>query len=175
MSVLSVPAPRGALSPARIRLGQPDAADGSTRWVLRRNCSMAPRQLFAIYASLCAVSLVVAGLCWQGGATLVLPFTGTELLFVGVALLVYARRATDRETLVVGQGTLRVECLLSGRTEAAEFAAAWVRIEPHRDASELIEISGQGRRIAVGRFVRPELRCALADELQAAVRRCGAA
>jgi uncharacterized membrane protein len=136
---------------------------------------MAPRHLFAIYGSLCAVSLLVAGLCWQGGATLVLPFTGTELLFVGLALLVYARRATDRETLLVGQGKLRIECRLGGRTEAAEFMALWVRIEPNGDDCKLIEIFGQGRRIAIGRFVRPELRRALADELRAAVRRCGAA
>lgn len=39
----------------------------------------------------------------------------------------------------------------------------------------LIELSGQGRSIAVGRFVRPELRRGLADELGAALRRCGTA
>jgi uncharacterized membrane protein len=41
----------------------------------------------------------------------------------------------------------------------------------HGDRS-LIELSGEGRRIAVGRFVRPESRRALADELRAALRRC---
>jgi len=162
------------LPATRIRVDPPEAADGSIRWVLRRNCSMAPRQLLAIYGSLCAVSLVVAALCWQGGATLVLPFTGAEILCVGIALLAYARRASDRESLMVAEGTLRVECALGGRVETAKFAAPWVRIDVHEDDRELIEISGHGQRIAVGRFVRPELRHALADELKAAVRRCGA-
>ena len=54
------------------------------------------------------------------------------------------------------------------------FAPAWVRIEPEHGDRSLIEVSGQGQRIAIGRFVRPEQRRALADELRAALGRCGA-
>jgi len=46
-----------------------------------------------------------------------------------------------------------------------------VRVEPELGDRSLIELSGQGRRIAVGRFVRPELRRQLADELRWALRR----
>ena len=59
-------------------------------------------------------------------------------------------------------------------TDEVEFAPAWVRVEPAHGDRSLIELSGEGKRIAIGRFVRPELRRALADELRAALRRFGA-
>ena len=141
-------------------------------WRMKRNCSFAPRQLLAVYLSLCAVGLGIGGLFWIYGAPYILPFAGAELLALGIAILVYARHAADQECLELRPGRFSVACTLGRRTEQVEFAApAWVRVEPaHRDGS-LIELSGEGRRIAVGRFVRPELRRALADELRAALRR----
>ena len=44
-------------------------------------------------------------------------------------------------------------------------------VEPQHGDRSLIELSGQGRSISVGRFVRPELRRELADELRWALRR----
>jgi len=62
---------------------------------------------------------------------------------------------------------------LGNRTDQVEFAPAWVRVEPAHSDRSLIEISGEGKRVAIGRFVRPELRRALADELRSALRRSG--
>jgi uncharacterized membrane protein len=50
------------------------------------------------------------------------------------------------------------------------FRAAGLRVEPAREDGSLIELSGPGRRVHVGRWVRPELRGALARELRRAVR-----
>jgi uncharacterized membrane protein len=173
MSALSVHASRRPGSPAPApRFAVADESDGSVRWHMKRNCSFAPRQLLGVYLSLCIVGLSIGGLFWSLGAPLILPFAGVEMLCVGAAILVYARRAADHESMVLRPGSFSVACTLGRRTEQVEFAApAWVRVEPaHRDGS-LIELSGEGRRIAVGRFVRPELRRALADELRAALRR----
>lgn len=141
------------------------------QWLLKRNCSLAPRQLLAFYASLCLLSLAIAGLFWLRGATLVMPFAGIELLAVGAALLVYARHAADSETIRLLPGRLTVRRVHGPHVEQVEFAPAWVRVEPESGDRSLIELSGQGRRISVGRFVRPELRRQLADELRWALRR----
>ena len=172
MSTLSAPAPRGiAWPPAPLRFASVGTAvDGSVQWLLRRNCSIAPSQLFGVYASLCLVSLTIAVGFWMHGAPMVMPFAGAELAAVGIALLIHARHAADRETLRLEPGRFSVECALGSRTERAEFVPRWVRVEPQLGDRSLIELSGQGRRIAVGRFVRPELRRALADELRAALR-----
>jgi uncharacterized membrane protein len=143
----------------------------AVQWLLKRNCSATPRQLMAFYASLSVLSLGIALIFWAQGATLVMPFAGFEVLAVGAALLVYARHATDSESIRLQAGRLTVEHVFGRHVERAEFSPAWVRVEPEHGDRSLIELSGQGQRIAVGRFVRPELRRQLAEELRWALRR----
>ena len=104
------------------------------------------------------------------GATLVLAFSGLEIALVGLAFLTYARRAADGELISLQGASLVVECETSGRLERAEFARQWVRVEPKSGDHSLIELSGQGRSIEVGRFVRPEMRQVLAREIRKALR-----
>lgn len=63
-----------------------------------------------------------------------------------------------------------VELETAGHTQRAEFNREWVRIEPKDDDGSLIEVSGQGRMVRVGRHVRPELRPLLAREIRFALR-----
>lgn len=139
-------------------------------WFLRRNCSVTPAQLGWLYASLCVVSLGIGTVFWFQGAVLVLPFAWLELAAVGLAFFVYARHAADREHILLQGRRLVVELENGGRLERAEFNREWVRVEPGADDRSLIEVSGQGRRMSVGRYVRPELRPALARELRQALR-----
>jgi uncharacterized membrane protein len=160
-----------------LRFGHESFADSrapqewTVRWQLKRNCSLAPRQLFLVYAGLCLMSLVIAAGFWSLGALMVLPFAGAELLAIGVAMFVYARHAADNESIRLLPGRLVVERAVGRRVERVEFTPAWVRVEPEHGDRSLIELSGQGRRISVGRFVRPELRRELADEIRWALRR----
>jgi uncharacterized membrane protein len=140
------------------------------QWFLRRNCSVTPRQLGVLYASLCLVSLGIGLVFWIQGATMVLPYAALELLAVGVAFVVYARHATDGERILLRGTQLVVEFENGGKLERAEFQRDWVRVEPRAGHRSLIEVSGQGRSIDVGRFVRPELRPVLAREIRMALR-----
>jgi uncharacterized membrane protein len=107
---------------------------------------------------------------WSQGATLVLTFAGLELILVGWAFLAYARHATDGEWISLQGPHLVVELETAGRRERAEFARQWVRVEPESGDHSLIELSGQGRSVQVGRFIRPELRQLLAREIRRALR-----
>jgi uncharacterized membrane protein len=139
-------------------------------WFLKRNCSVTPGQLGWLYASLCVVSLGIAGIFWVQGARMILPFAWLELAAVGVAFLAYARHAADGERISLQDGHLVVELENAGRLERAEFHRDWVRVEPRADGRSLIELSGHGRSVNVGRYVRPELRPALAQEIRQALR-----
>ena len=139
-------------------------------WFLGRNCSVKPAQLGWLYLSLCVVTIGVGAFFWFQGAVLVLPFAWLELAAVGVAFLAYARHAADREHILLSGRRLVVELENAGRTERAEFNRDFVRVEPALDDRSLIEVSGQGRRVSVGRYVRPELRPVLARELRQALR-----
>jgi uncharacterized membrane protein len=149
------------------RAGGDDAA--VVQWVLRRNCSLSPCQLLAFYLSLCAVSIGIAAMFWFHGAAVVLVFAGAELLAIGVALLCYARHAGDRETITLDGHRLSVEHVCGDRVERQEFGAAWLRIGAARGDGSLVELSGDGRTVRVGRYMRPEWRPALAQELRRAL------
>jgi uncharacterized membrane protein len=84
--------------------------------------------------------------------------------------LAYARHAADGEMISLQGANLVVELETAGRLERAEFERQWVRVEPKSGDLSLIELSGQGRSIEVGRFVRPELRQVLAREIRKALR-----
>jgi uncharacterized membrane protein len=144
----------------------------AVQWLLKRHCSITPSQLGWLYVSLCVLSLGIAALFWSQGATLVMPFAWAELLAVGAAFLMDARHAGDGEKIVLQGGQLVVELETAGRTQRTEFNREWVRIEFHDGDGSLIEVSGQGRSVWVGRYVRPELRPALAREIRFALRAC---
>jgi len=166
----SWPAPNAGTAAAwRFARALEDGAAG-LQWVLKRNCSITPSQLFGAYVVLCAVSLAIAlAFTWQG-ASPVLAFAAIELLLVGAALLVYARHATDCERITLAGGALSVEHRHGLQTERTQFRAAWVRVEPRHGEGSLVELSGDGRRQCVGRYLRPDMRTPLAQELRAALR-----
>lgn len=139
-------------------------------WFLRRNCSVTPRQLGFIYLSMCVVSLGLGGMFWLQGATLVLPIAWLELMVVGAAFLIYARHAADGETIRLSDGQLVIEQESAGKLSRCEFRREWVRVEPGVADNSLIALSGHGRTVHVGRFVRPELRPLLAREIRMALR-----
>ena len=145
-------------------------SDQALAWHLRRNCSVTPRQLGGWYATLCLLSLLSGSGFWVLGMPLVLAFAGLELLAVGVALLVYARHALDGETVRLQGGRLSVERECAGRRETLEFGGApRVRIRTLAHEQDLIELQAPGRRLSVGRHVRPQWRCALAGEMRRAL------
>lgn len=154
------------------RFGVP-VSGGGMEWVLKRNCSITPGQLLGAYAGLCVLALVVAVVAWAQGAQLVAPFAGCELLAVASAMFAFARHAGDRERIRLGDGRLLVEWTNGRQVDRVEFAQEGVRVEPECDERSLIELSGRGERIAVGRYVRPEWRPVLADELRTALRARG--
>lgn len=165
--LLTTPSFRCAKAP-----GQSGQGPQAVQWLLKRNCSVTPAQLLWLYVSLCVVSLGIAGFFWVQGVTMVMPFALLELVVVGAAFRVYARHATDGERIVLQGNQLVVELENAGRLERAEFNREWVRVEPQNGDGSLIEVSGQGRSVRVGRHVRPELRPALAREIRHALRGC---
>jgi uncharacterized membrane protein len=170
------PAPAGAVPAWRFARLVPraGAAAPALQWALRRNCSITPRQFVLMYLGLCAVSLLIGLGFWWQGAGVVLAFAGVELLAFGLALCVYARHAADRETITLADRAVEVEQHFGPQVERASFRAEWLSIEPAQAQGSLVELAGEGRRVLVGRYVRPEQRAALAQEMRRALRRAQA-
>lgn len=140
------------------------------QWDLRRNCSLTPRQFAAVYAGLCVLSLLIAVPFALQGAVVVLAFAGLELVAVGVAMMVFVRHVRDGDTLTLTGSRLRVEQVRGSRRVRSEFHAGWVSVEPHDTEGSLVELSGQGQRVLVGRYLISHRRPQLARELRLALR-----
>jgi uncharacterized membrane protein len=172
------PAPAAASASAWVfarEVQLPGVASPVLQWVLRRHCAIAPRQLLAVYLSLCVLALAVAGAFWLRGAPAILGFALLELLALGLALLVYGRHAADREVLTLQGRQLHVEQTLGAAQVSQTFQADWLHVEPVAGQGSLLALSSRGQAMQVGRFLRPEVRAAFAQELRRALRRAGAA
>lgn len=175
MNVTFAPSPWPAVAAGAgaWRFGREIDLDGRRvlQWVHRRNCSVTPRQLCAVYFSLCVVACAISAGFWLRGAPLIGAFALVELVLVAVALLVYARHAADREVLTLAGRHLAVEQHNGAHVAHAEFPAEWLAVEPAAGQGSLIQLSARGRSVRVGRFLRPEMRAAFAQELRRALRR----
>ncbi|KVM61327.1 hypothetical protein WJ58_05425 [Burkholderia ubonensis] len=153
-----------------------DAADAEPvleDWLMKRNCSMSPRQFVLFYASLAGFSLAIAAMLMWQGAWLVMPFTGVELLAVGVAFAVYARHAVDYERIRLFSHRLVIERMNAEQLTQIEFNPRWVRVEPGATPRDPIRLVSRGQTVVIGQHLAQYRRAQFADELRAALRRCG--
>lgn len=134
-------------------------------WQLTRDGSVA-----RAWTGLCAMSLVIGLLFWMAGGRWNMPFTWLVIVAMGLGFARYGRQAADGERVSLQGSRLVVERETAGRLERAEFDRSRVRVEPKTGDRSLILLSAQGRSVQVGRFVRPELRPALASEIRRALR-----
>ena len=139
-------------------------------WLLKRNCSLAPRQLASVYAALGLLSFLVGVLFTLHGAWYVLAFAMLEILVLALAFFNYARHATDHEHIALAEGCLLIECVQAGRLQQTRLDPYWTRITlPHR-AEDLIKLEARGVKVEVGRFVTEEKRLQAAQELRRQLR-----
>ncbi len=140
-------------------------------WTMKRNCSLAPRQLGLAYALLCCGAFGVALLFALAGIWFVLTFAALEMAAVALALLHYARHALDGEHVALSDGCLLVERIEAGRIEQVRLDPRWTRIAvPDARRRALIELESRGVKVRIGSFVNEAVRRQVAHELRRELR-----
>jgi uncharacterized membrane protein len=127
--------------------------------------------LFYVLPAYFSLAIAVTPLMWRG-AWLVMPFTGIELLAVGVAFAIYARHAVDYERIRLFPHRLVIERMDAERFTQIEFnplGAGRAGCDATRSDSTGIARADRRNR-AASRAVQA---CAVADELRVSLRRCG--
>ena len=141
-------------------------------WTMKRNCSMSPQQFVCFYVSLALFSLAIAFMLVLVGAWLVLPFTGIELLAVGVAFAIYARHAVDYERIRLFPNRLVIEQVSAEQVTQFEFNPRWVRIEAGATPRDQIRLVSRGETIMIGQHLAQHRRAQFARELRIWLARC---
>jgi uncharacterized membrane protein len=139
---------------------------GRREWLVRRNCSLTPRQTVAAWAALLSLSLAV-GLffTWQG-AWYVLLFSALEMAAITAAFVIYARHATDCDRIVYEDGRLTVEKMRGGRAQFTQLDPHWLQVVPPRRRRDPIRLEARGVSVEVGLWLPDSQRRALAQELR---------
>jgi uncharacterized membrane protein len=139
-------------------------------WVLKRNCSMSPRQVGIAYGALCLLTFAVAAPFALGGLWIVPAFALLETTGLVAALLHYARHATDQEHIALSDNCLLVERIEAGRLAQVRLDPHWTRIAPPTRGHKLVTLESRGVKVDVGAFVSEDKRQQLARELRRELR-----
>lgn len=142
-------------------------------WLMKRNCSVSPRQFVAFYALLVACALLIALFPLRFGAWLVLPFTAVDLLVVGIAFVLYARHAVDYQRVRLFRNLLVIEQMEADRRTRFEFNPRWVRIETDAALRDPVRLVSRGQTVVVGQFLSWERRQQFVRELRSGLARSG--
>ena len=153
------------------------APEQQRAFLITPNQSMSWKQLLLLYSGIAGVSLAIAGYFWVQGLTLVLPFSGLELLALGAALYVTAWRGGVREVITITDAAVSMETGRSRRQQRYDFQRYWTRVVLRRPWStwhpSKLLLCSHGREIEVGRFLNEEERKGLAVMLQSAINQHG--
>jgi len=140
-------------------------------WILKRNCSLTPRQSAAAYLLLCTGSFGIALFFLLQGFWIVLAFAVLEMAAVGWALLHYARHALDVERIALTDRSLVVERVDAGRRSQFRLDPGRTRVDPPLPRKrKLILLEAPGTCIEVGSYVSEPVRQQVAQELARAMR-----
>jgi uncharacterized membrane protein len=132
------------------------------------HCSLSTRQAAVFFASVCAVTLGVAGAAAALGFWPVLPFAGAELALLGWALRANMQRRERREHICVSETEVVIDYAY-GTPRRVVFPRHWARVKIRRPKSPLhrghLVIESHGRAYEVGPFLTEEERRQLAARL----------
>lgn len=135
-------------------------------WLLKRNCSLTPKQLGIAYAVLCLASFSVALMFTLQGAWIVLAFSVLEMTVVALAFLHYARHATDHEHIALMDDCLLIEQIQAGQMQQTRLDPYRTRVVLPCRTQDLISLVERDVKIEVGKFLTDRKRQQVAKEIQ---------
>lgn len=140
-------------------------------WLMKRNCSMTPRQALLVYALLCTATLGIALVFTWRGAWMVLAFALLETGALGAALLHYCRHALDHERIRLQHGCLLVERADGARLSTVQLDPSHARVSlADSGMRTLVLIEARGVHVEIGRYLTPSARLELVRALRSALR-----
>ena len=147
-----------------------DISGNSYRFVLAPNRSISWRELVFFYVLTCVLALAIGLFFTFQGMWLVLPFSGLEMLVLGLGLYVTSRNVYRREVITLDTDRVRIEKGVQRVDQSWEFSTPWVRISDDRDdqrgGRRRLVIGASGSGVEVGSFLANSEKDALAFRLK---------
>lgn len=151
-----------------------DGLDCPHRFLIRPNCPVLWRDVVRFYTGIVIVSLSIAAGFAAKGAWLILPFAGLEMLALGIAFYIVARRSASwQEIAIEADSILVIDGSAEKQKTKLSFRRAWVRVELEdavvKGHPSRLTIGSHGRNVEIGSCLNEEEKQALAVQLRRAV------
>jgi len=150
-----------------------DSYTASHRFLIRPHCSLPWRETVQFYLSMVIVSFSIAIAFAMKGMWLILPFAGLEMLVLGIALYVVARRGARWQMLNIHEDCVDiVECVDKSESRS-RFQRAWVRVRFEaaavRGHPSRLWLASHGRSTEIGAYLTEKEKQKLAHQLREAL------
>lgn len=154
------------------KLGGPDIA--ATGFVVKPNQAMSWQSLMLVFAGIATVTLTIGVSFYLIGLTLILPFSGIEILALGAAFYITACNGDVQEVIVINRDTIIIERGRQGPEQREIFQRAWAQVVLERSwnswyPSRLL-IRSHGRQLEIGKFLNEQERQGFVLELGKALK-----
>lgn len=150
-----------------------DNCHGSSRFLIRPNSSLPWRGVVRFYIGIATVSFGIAILFALSGAWLILPFAGLEMLALGAALYVVARRGTCWQSVSIKGDRIEVIDHDTRSDRRQTFHRAWAQVSleqaPISGYPSKLTIRSHGTAIEIGHYLADSEKENLALELRQAM------
>lgn len=147
-----------------------DERSRTGRIILQPNASWTWRANLLLLYTLMAVSFTIAIAFMLDGAWLILPYSGVEMISVGLAIYFCVRRCNLQEVITVSEHEVLVERGIRGPEEQWQYHRVWakflVKKPQHPWRRTVIAIRSHGNELEIGSFLNDFDKDALIGELK---------
>jgi len=136
-------------------------------WLLKKNCSLSPKQFGNVMVSLGCLSLLV-GLVWAfNGFWFILPFVCLECFGLTLAFLIYSKHATDFERVTLTNNDICLETEIGGMSKHSKIPRNWAVAQFRKVKGKKFVFFKYGNsELMVGQFVSEKRRELFFDEIK---------
>ena len=142
-------------------------------YVVMPNQAMPWRHLVRWYLLISMFSLAIGLYFYSIGLTLVLPFSGLEILALGFALYFSAWKSNEKQVIKIGNDLVEIESGYLSPQQRRNYQRGWTQVilEPpvHPWYPSRLVIGSHGSHIEIGAFLNEQERQGLAIELKRAL------
>ncbi|MDX1519250.1 MAG: DUF2244 domain-containing protein [Gammaproteobacteria bacterium] len=144
-------------------------ANNADGFIVMPNRAMSWRMLVTLYLIIALTTLTIGLVFYLHGFTLILPFSGIEVVLLGAALYITAWRGGLQEVILFTGDDIVIERGHHAPEETYRFQRAWAKIVLERSwnswyPSRLL-LRSHGKQIEIGEFLNEQERQGLAKLL----------
>ena len=124
-----------------------------------------------IFISIIAITCLAIGIGFAfAGATMILPFAGLEVIFVGVCVYLVMKKTYKQEVITLTQETLKIEKGEGKIDQVWEYFRMWSFVSVERPQHPwypaLIVVTSKGERVPIGDFLNEDEKEELVSNLE---------